>query len=165
MLILSQGLVLEIALIINKYNKISNGLADVASLIDYVCLLGIYFSLLQVLILTAISLVFSIYLNTVASLTLCFLVFILCHTFSYILPFYSYGLNIVSIVLSICYALFPNFQNLNLMFISGTVTDPLLFWQKGTIIQYIVYNSFYTTIYCIAIIWLTVTLFKRREIV
>jgi ABC-type transport system involved in multi-copper enzyme maturation permease subunit len=97
-LILSQGLVLEIALIINKYSKISSGLSDVSDLIDYVCLLGIYFSLLQVLILTAISLILSLYLNTAANLTICLLVFILCHTFSYILPFYSHGYIIVSIV-------------------------------------------------------------------
>ncbi len=163
-LILAQGLILEIALIINKYNKISSGLSDVSGLIDYVCLLGIYFSLLQVLILTVISLILSLYLNTVANLTICLLVFILCHTFGYILPFYSHGLGIVSIVVPICYALFPNFQNLNLMSISGTVTDPILFWQKGTIIQYTVYNTLYATIYCMAIIWLAVTLFKRREI-
>ncbi len=163
-LILSQGLVLEIALIINKYSKISSGLSDVSGLIDYVCLLGIYFSLLQVLILTAISLVLSLYLNTVANLTICLLVFILCHTFSYILPFYSHGYSIVSIVVPICYALFPNFQNLNLMFISGTVTDPILFWQKGIMVQYIAYNTVYATIYCMAIMWLAVTLFKRREI-
>jgi len=161
-LILSQGLVLEIALIINKYSKISSGLSDVSGLIDYVCLLGIYFSLLQVLILTAISLVLSLYLNTAANLTICLLVFILCHTFNYILPFYSHSL--VSIVIPICYVLFPNFQNLNLMSISGTVADPVLFWQKGTILQYTVCNTFYTAIYCMAIIWLAVTLFKRREI-
>ena len=163
-LILSQGLVLEIALIINKYSKISSGLSDVSGVIDYACLLGIYFSLLQVLILTAISLVLSLYFNTAANLIICLLVFILCHTFSYILPFYSHGYGIVSIVTPICYALFPNFQNLNLMSISGTVADPVLFWQKGTMLQYTVYNTLYTTIYCIAIMWLAVTLFKRREI-
>ncbi len=97
-LILSQGLVLEIALIINKYSKISSGLSDVSGLIDYVCLLGIYFSLLQVLILTAVSLILSLYLNTAANLTICLLAFILCHAFSYILPFYSHGYIIVSIV-------------------------------------------------------------------
>ncbi len=161
-LILSQGLVLEIALIINKYSKIASGLSDVSGLIDYVCLLGIYFSLLQVLILTAISLVLSLYLNTAANLTICLLVFILCHTFSYILPFYSHSL--VSAVTPICYVLFPNFQNLNLMFIGGIVADPILFWQKGTILQYTVYNTLYATIYCMAVIWLAVTLFKRREI-
>lgn len=164
LLIFSQGLVLEIALIINKYNKMSSDLYTVSGLIDYVCLLGIYFSLLQVLILTAISLVLSLYLNTVANLTICFCFFIFCHTFSYALPFYSYGLGIVSIVVSICYALFPNFQNLNLMYISGTATNPILFWLEGNIVQYIVYNTVYTAIYCSAIIWLTVSLFKRKEI-
>lgn len=163
-LVLFQGLVLEIALIINKYNKISGGLSDGSGLIDYVCLLGIYFSLLQVLILTAISLVLSLYLNTAANLTICLLVFILCHTFSSILPFYSYGQGVVSVVAPVCYILFPNFQNLNLMSISGTVTDPILFWQKGTILQYTVYNTLHTAIYCMAIMWLVVTLFKRREI-
>jgi ABC-type transport system involved in multi-copper enzyme maturation permease subunit len=163
-LILSQGLILEIALIINKYNKISSGLSDVSSLIDYVCLLGIYFSLLQVLILTVISLVLSLYFNTIANLTICLLFFIFCHTINYVLPFYSHGLGIVSVVATICYALFPNFQNLNLMFISGTVADPILFWQKGTMLQYTVYNTLYTTIYCMAIMWLAVALFRRREI-
>lgn len=163
-LVLSQGLVLEIALIIDKYNKISSGLFDVSSLIDYVCLLGIYFSLLQVLILTVISLVLSLYLNAVANLTICLFFFIFCHTFSYILPFYSHGLGVVSIVVSICYALFPNFQNLNLMSLDETVINPIIFWQKGTVLQYIVYNTTYTAVYCMAIVWLTVALFKRREI-
>ncbi len=163
-LILSQGLVLEIALIINKYHKISSGLSVASGLIDCACLLGIYFSLLQVLILTAISLVLSLYFNTTANLTICLLVFIFCHTLSYILPFNSHGHNIASVVVPICYVLFPNFQNLSLISISGTVADQVLFWQKGTIIQYTVYNTLYTTIYCISIMWLAVTLFKRREI-
>ena len=163
-LILSQGLVLEIALIINKYSKISSDLSDVSGLIDYVCLLGIYFSLLQVLILTAISLVLSLYLNTAANLTICLLFFIFCHTISYILPFYSHGFGIVSVVAPICYAFFPNFQNLNLMSMGGTVADPILFWQKGTVLLYTVCNTLHTAIYCIAVMWLAVTLFKRREI-
>ena len=163
-LIFSQGLVLEIALIINKYNKISSGLSDASGLIDYVCLLGIYFSLLQVLILTAISLVLSLYLNTVANLTICLLFFVFCHIISYILPFYSHGFGVVSVVTPICYILFPSFQNLNLMVMAGTVTGPILFWQKGIMLQYIVYNTVYTTIYCIAMIWLAVILFKRKEI-
>ncbi len=163
-LILFQGLILEIVLIINKYHKIASGLSDGSGLIDYVCLLGIYFSLLQVLILTVISLILSLYLNTAANLTICLLFFIFCHTISYILLFYSHGYGIVSVVVSVCCALFPNFQNLNLMSISETVADPILFWQKGTIIQYTVYNTLYAAIYCIAVMWLAVTLFKRREI-
>ncbi len=163
-LILSQGLVLEIALIINKYTKVSSGLFHVSGLIDYVCLLGIYFSLLQVLILTAISLVLSLYLNTVANLTICLFFFIFCHTFSCILPLYSHEPGIASIVIPICYALFPNFQNLNLMSINETVNNSIIFWQKDTVIQYIVYNTIYAAIYCMAIVWLAVALFKRREI-
>jgi len=163
-LILSQGLVLEIALIVNKYNKISSGLSDISGLIDYVCLLGIYFSLLQVLILTAISLILSIYLNTVLNLTLCLLFFILCHTFSYILPFYNHELCIVSIVATICYTMLPNFQDLNLISISETTANQTLFWQKGSIIQYIVYNTIHVVIYCVAIMWLAVALFKKKEI-
>lgn len=163
-LILSQGLVLEIALIINKYNKISSGSTDAYGLIDYVCLLGIYFSLLQVLILTAISLVLSIYFNMVANLTACFLIFIFCHTFSYILPPHSHGVGIVSIVTPICYAIFPSLQNLNMISINETVASPALFWQQYSVIQYIVYNTVYAAIYCMVIIWLAVTLFKRKEI-
>ena len=63
-----------------------------------------------------------------------------------------------------CYALFPNFKNLNLMSISGTVANPVLFLQKGTMIQYTEYDTLYTTVYCIAIMWLAATLFKRRGI-
>jgi len=37
------------------------------------------------------------------------------------------------------------------MSISGTVADPVLFWQKDTMMQYTAYNTSYTTIYCRAI--------------
>ncbi|OHB47259.1 MAG: hypothetical protein A2106_02085 [Planctomycetes bacterium GWF2_40_8] len=163
-LIVFQGLALEIALIINKCTKISSGSATASGLVDYVCLLGIYFALLQTLILTAISLVFSIYLNMVANLTVCFLVFIFCHTFSYILPFHSNEPSIASVIISICYIIFPNLQNLNTMSINEIITSPGLFWHKGIMAQYIVYNSLYCAVYCIAVICLTVIIFKRKEI-
>lgn len=163
-LIVFQGLVLEIALIINKCTKISSGAATASGLVDYVCLLGIYFALLQILILTAISLVLSIYLNMVANLTACFLIFIFCHTFSYILPLHSNELGIASVIISICYIIFPNLQNLNTMSINEIVADPGLFWHKGIIAQYIVYNSLYCAVYCIAVVCLAVIIFKRKEI-
>lgn len=163
-LIVFQGLVLEIALIINKYTKISGGVATDSGLVDYVCLLGIYFALLQILILTAISLVLSIYLNMVANLTACFLIFIFCHTFSYILPLHSNEPCIASIIISIGYIIFPNLQNLNTMSINEIVANTGLFWHKGIIAQYIVYNSLYCTVYCITVVCLAVIIFKRKEI-
>jgi ABC-type transport system involved in multi-copper enzyme maturation permease subunit len=163
-LIVFQGLVLEIALIINKYVKISSGSATASGLVDYVCLLGIYFALLQILILTAISLVLSIYLNMMANLTVCFLVFIFCHTFGYILPFHSNESGVASIIISICYAIFPNLQNLNTMSINEIDASTGLFCHKGIMAQYIGYNSLYCAVYCIAVVCIAVVIFKRKEV-
>lgn len=164
-LIFCQGLILEIALAINKYANISNDITFTLSLVDYYCLLGIYFSLLQILILTAISLVLSMYLNTAANLIVCFVVFIFCHTFSYILPFNGLSLNFMNIIISICYIILPNLQNLNMVAISDIANSSAFSFLEGTILTYIVYNSIYCIIYSIVIIWLAVFLFKRKEIV
>ena len=90
LLVFSQGLVLEIALIIRNYS-VQHDTTSFSGLIDFVCKLGICFSLLQILILTAISLVLSLYLNTISNLTICFLFFIFCNSFSYILPIHNYS--------------------------------------------------------------------------
>ncbi len=163
-LILCQGMVLEIALIINKYARISSHAASPSGLIDYVCLLGIYLSLLHILIFTAISLVLSIYLNATANITICLLFFVFCNSFGYILPFENHGLSLISIITSICYIIFPNLQNLNPVAISEIFGNSATLWQKGEILQYIVYNSVYTIIYSIAIVWMAVVLLNRKEI-
>lgn len=164
LLVFSQGLILEVALIIRNYSTIQTGTTNISGLIDFVCILGICFSLLQILIFTAISLLLSLYLNAVANLTICLLFFIFCNAFSYILPIHSHSHNMLSVVLIICYIVFPNFQNLNMAAINEIVVGTTSFWQKGIIVQYIVYNLLYCIIYCTIIICLAVFLFKRKEI-
>lgn len=161
-LIFSQGLVLEIALAINKYLKISSlehhaSNLKFLSLIDYYCILGIYFSLLQILILTAISVLLSLYLNVTGNLLICFLVFIFCHTLNYIFPFHDQFINVKSFLLAGCYIIFPNLHNLNLETMSDIVV--------GSTMGYIVYITLYTAIYSISLLWLTVFFFKRKEII
>ncbi len=165
LLVFSQGLVLEVALIIRNYVTIQNDTTNFSGLIDFVCILGICFSLLQILILTAISLVLSLYLNTISNLTICLLFFIFCNSFSYILPIHSYGSSAISPVITMIYAVFPNFQNLNMVAINEVVTAHSSPWQDTNYIQYIVYNLLYSTIYCTSIVWLAIFLFKRKEIV
>jgi hypothetical protein len=151
-----------IALAINKYLKIS-GMEHYASnlesesLIDYYCLLGIYFSLLQVLILTAISVILSLYLNVTGNLIICFIVFVFCHTLNYIFPFHHQYINVISLLLSGCYIIFPNLHNLNMITISDIAPVDMP--------AYIIYTTLYTAIYCIAVLWLTVFFFQRKEIV
>jgi hypothetical protein len=161
-LIFSQGLVLEIALAINKYLKIlslehhaSN--LKILSLIDYYCVLGIYFSLLQILILTAISVFISLYLNVTGNLLVCFLVFVFCHSLNYIFPFHHQFINVTSVLLAVCYIIFPNLHNLNLETMSDIVV--------GATMKYIVYITLYAAIYSISLLWLTVFFFKRKEII
>ena len=168
-LILFQGLVLETALMIHEYLKISNiehhaHNQSVKSLIDYYCLLvdhycllGIYFSLLQIMILTAIAVIFSLYFNLTGTLIICFLIYIFCHTFSYIFPYHSRDLNIVSIMISICYVVFPNLHNLSMI----TINYPIF---KPTYID-ILYTSLYSIIYSVSVLWLATVCFKRKEIV
>ena len=162
LLVFSQGLVLEVALIMRNYSGIQNDTTNFLGLIDFVCILGICSSLLQISILTAVSLVLSLYLNTVANLTICLLFFIFCNAFSYILPIQSHGM--LSVVTAICYIIFPNFQNLNLVAINEVVASTTSLWQEGNIVQYSVYNILYSTIYCTIIVWLAIFLFKRKEI-
>ncbi len=161
-LIFSQGLVLEIALAINKYLKISSLQPhtfnlNFLSLIDYYCILGIYFSLLQILILTAISVILSLYLDVTGNLIICFLVFVFCHSLNYIFPFHAQFINVTSILLVGCYIIFPNLHNLNLVIMSDIA--------HGSTFIYIVYSSLYSTTYSIAVLWLAVFFFKRKEIV
>ena len=165
LLAFSQGLVLEVALIIRSYGVAQSDVANFTSMIDFICILGICFSLLQILILTAISLVLSLYLNTIANLTICLFFFLLCNTFSYILPIHGHSYLAVKTVAVICYMLFPNIQTLNMAVINEVATASSSYWQGSNIIQYIVYSLLYATIYCAAIVWLAVFLFRRKEIV
>jgi len=164
LLVFSQGLVLEVALIIRNYSGIQNDTTNFLGMIDFVCILGICSSLLQISILTAVSLVLSLYLNTIANLTICLLFFIFCNTFSYFLPIHSHSGIATSAVLSMVYMVFPNLQNLNMAAINEVVTAPSSPWQQSNVIQYIVYSLLYATTYCITVVWFAVFLFKRKEI-
>ncbi len=163
LLVFSQGLVLEVALIIRNYSAVHSDTTSFSGLIDFVCILGICFSLLQILILTAISLVLSLYLNTIANLTICLSFFIFCNTFSYILPIYSDSHMAISLITTICYAVFPNLQSLNMAAINEVVATHSSLWQESNYIQYIVYNLLYGAIYCAVVVWIAVFLFKRKE--
>jgi len=164
LLVLSQGLVLEVALIIQNYSTFQNDVTTFTDMIDFVCILGICLSLLQILILTAISLVLSLYLNTIGNLTICLFFFIFCNIFSYILPIHSYGHAGVSAIAAVCYAVFPNFQTLNMTVINEIVAIPSSLWQGGNTAQYVVCNMLHSTIYCVSVVWLAIFLFKRKEI-
>jgi len=164
LLVLSQGLVLEVALIIRNYSTVQSGLTNFSDMIDFVCILGICLSLLQILILTAISLVLSLYLNTIANLTICLFFFIFCNTFSYMLPIHIDSHAGVNAVAAVCYAVFPNFQTLNMTVINEVVAIPSSLWQESNVMQYIVCVLIHSTIYCAAVVWLAIFLFKRKEI-
>ena len=164
LLVFFQGLMLEVALIIRNYSTVQSEVTNFLSLIDFVCILGICFSLLQIFILTAISLVLSLYFNTIANLTICLSFFIFCNTFSYNLSIDGHSHVAVSIVAVICYTVFPNIQTLNMAVINEVVTAPSSHWQGSNIVQYIVCALLYSGIYCAVIVWLAVFLFKRKEL-
>ncbi len=164
LLVLSQGLVLEVALIIRNYSTFQSDVTNFSALIDFVCILGICFSLLQILILTAISLVLSLYLNTIANLTICLCFFIFCNTFSYILPIHGHSNVVVNIAAAICYIVFPNIQTLNMAVINEVAITSSSHWLGRGVVHYVVYGILYSTTYCAAVVWLAVFLFKRKEI-
>jgi len=164
LLVLSQGLVLEVALIIRNYSTFQNGVTNFSDMLDFVCILGVCFSLLQILVLTAISLVLSLYLNTIANLSICLFFFIFCNTFSYILPIDDHSNIIVSAITIMCYTIIPNIQDQNMAVINEVVTATSSPWQGSSAIQYIVYSIAHSTIYCAMVVWLAVFLFKRKEI-
>ena len=165
LLVSCQGFVLEVALIIRNYSTAQSDVANFLSMVDFICILGVCFSLLQILILTAVSLVLSLYLNAIANLTICLFFFIFCNTFSYVLPIQSHSSVAVSTVIAICYALFPNIQALNMSVINEVVTASSSDWQGSNMIQYIVYSILHSTIYSAAVVWLAVLLFRRQEVI
>ncbi len=122
LLVISQGLVLEVALVIRSYSTAQSDVTNFTGMIDFICILGICFSLSQILILTAISLVLSLYLNTIANLTICQFFFIFCNTFSYILPIHGHSHIVVSHVAAICYTVFPSVQSLNMAVVNEVIT-------------------------------------------
>ncbi len=164
LLVLSQGFVLEVALIIRSDSTVQGDSASLLGLFDFICFLGICFSLLQILILTAISLVLSLYLNTVANLTICLFFFLLCNAFSYIIPLHVNGNVAISTIAAMGYVVFPDFQNLDMAAINDVVAAHLLPWQKGIAVQYLVYNTLHSTTYCALVVWLAIFLFRRKEI-
>jgi hypothetical protein len=164
LLVLSQGFVLEVALIIRNYSAAQSGVTNFSGLIDFACILGICFSLLQILIMTAISLVLSLYLNTIANLTICLFFFILCNTFSYILPIHGHSTFAVNIVTAICYAVFPNIQALDMAVVNEVIIAPSSLWHGSNVSQYVVCNLLHSAIYCAVVVWLAIFLFKRKEI-
>ncbi len=164
LLVISQGLVLEVALVIRSYSTAQSDVTNFTGMIDFICILGICFSLLQIFILTAVSLVLSLYLNAISNLTICLFFFVFCNTFSYILPIHSHSHIVVNIVAAACYMVFPNVQSLNMAVLNDVVTTSSSHWHGSNTAQYIVCNLIYSTIYCALVVWLAVFLFKRKEI-
>jgi len=165
LLVFAQGLVLEVALIIRSYGVARSDVTNFMGMIDFICILGICFSLLQILILTAISLVLSLYLNTIANLTICLFFFLLCNTFSYILPIHSHSYIVVKVIAVMFYMVFPDIQALNMAVINEVATASSSYWQGNIMIQYVVCGVLYSAIYCAVVVWLAVFLFRRKEIV
>ncbi len=126
-----------------------------SGLTDSYCLQGVYFSLLQVLMLTSISVILSVYLNVSANLIVCFVVFVLSHIVSYLFSLGGKVPAAVSFVVKACYVLAPNFSNLNI-FAMNTISHEY-------VARYIFYASLYSVIYCIIVLWLATICFKRRE--
>ncbi len=162
---LCQLIVLEIALVFRKYMEIPNYIPNSATLIDSFCMLGTCFALFQIVILTSISLVLSLFLNTIANITLCLLFFIFCNTYSYFLPLHDYAFNNVSAIVSILYVFFPDFQNLNLSVLNESTVTESSFWQKHFVVQYIALSAVHCTIYCASMVWFSIFLFNRKEII
>ncbi|KAA3600110.1 MAG: hypothetical protein D8M57_18280 [Candidatus Scalindua sp. AMX11] len=125
------------------------------SLVDYYCLQGIYFSLLQVLMLTSISVILSIYLNISANLIVCFAVFVLSNVLSYLFSLSEKVPAVVSFVVKVCYVLFPNFSSLNIFAMNSISGEHIPL--------YIFYASLYSAVYCIMVLWLAIICFKRKE--
>ena len=89
-----------------------------------------------------------LYLDTIANLTICLFFFIICNTFSYIIPIHIHSHIAVSIVTVICYMVFLNIQTLNMTVINEVVTASSSNWHGSNsmhilyvacfIVQYIV---------------------------
>ncbi len=164
-MVLCQLVVLEIALVFRKYMDIPNYIPNPVALIDSFCMIGVCFALFQIVILTSISLVLSLYLNTIANITSCLLFFIFCNTYGYVLPLNDPAVNCISIIVSMLYVFFPDFQNLNLSVLTENTVNESSFWQERLAIQYVVLVAAHCTIYCVSMVWLSIFLFNRKEII
>ena len=165
LIVVFQFMVLEIALVVRKYMDISVYSTNPTNMIDFICLSGIYFALLQIAMLSSISLVLSLFLNTIANITICLLFFIFCNTYSYILPFHTNTYIGVSLIFSVIYAVFPDLQNLNILILNENFYSPSSSREGYHLVQYMVYISIHSAIYSVSILWLSIFLFKRKEIV
>ncbi|MDR4504750.1 MAG: ABC transporter permease [Candidatus Scalindua sp.] len=159
-LIFLQATFLEVLIKLDQVVGFSNlepslGMEGSSQLLDSYCLQGIYFSLLQVLMLTSISVILSVYLNVSANLITCFAVFILSHIISYLFTLIEKAPVAVNFVVKICYVVFPNFWSLNIFAMNSISNEyvPL----------YIFYASLYSVLYCIIVLWLATFCFERKE--
>jgi len=164
LMIVFQFMVLEIALVVKKYMDLSNYSTNLTNIVDFICLLGVYFALLQIVMFTSISLVLSLFVNTIANITICLLFFIFCNTYSYFLPFYTNAHIDISLISSTVYAVFPDLQNLNILAFNDNFVNQLSFREEHHTAQYIVYISIYFAIYCAVVVWLSIFFFNRKEI-
>ncbi len=164
LMIVFQFVVLELALTVRRYMDISNYSTSTTNMIDLICLLGIYFALLQIVILTSISLILSLFLNTIANITMCLLFFIFCNTYSYVLPFHTNVHISIIPMTAIIYAIFPDLQNLNILILNENFINQSPFWKEHHIVQYIAYISIHSALYSIIILCLSIFIFKRKEI-
>ncbi len=135
--------------------ELSSELLVNVHMVDSYCLQGLYFALLQVLILTSISIILSVYLNTSANLIVCFVVFVLSHIISYLFALSERVPASASVVIKICYVIFPNFGSLNIFAINNI--------SEENIPYYLYYATLYCVVYCVIILWLTTMCFKRKE--
>jgi ABC-type transport system involved in multi-copper enzyme maturation permease subunit len=164
LMVVFQFMVLETALVVRKYMDISNYSTNHTNIIDFICFLGIYFAILQIAMLTSISLALSLFLNTIANITICLLFFIFCNTYSYFLPLHTNAFTTGSPITSITYAIFPDLQNLNILILNENLINQSSFLEEYHILQYIVYTSVYYAIYSASVLWLSIFFFKRKEI-
>ncbi len=164
LMVVFQFMVLELALAIKKYVDVSNYSTGPTNMIDFIYLSGIYFAILQIVMLSTISLVLSLFFNTIANITICLLFFIFCNTYSYVLTFHTNTPIIVSLIISIFYAVFPDLQNLNILILNENFMNQSSFRQEHHRLLYIVYVGVYYAIYSALVLWLSIFLFKRKEI-
>lgn len=159
-LILLQATFLEVLIKLDQVIGFSNlepslDMKGSAQMLDSYCLQGIYFSLLQVLMITSISIILSVYLNASANLIVCFAVFTLSHIISYLFSVSEKVPKGVNFIVKICYVIFPNFSNLNIFAMDAI--------SAKHVPLYIFYASLYSIVYCIIVLWLATICFARKE--
>lgn len=117
---------------------------------------GVYFCLLQAILLTSFAVLLSTYFPLVLTAIGCFLIFAIGHVSNYLYQTLQKGYLIIDSLGWLTTLVLPNFTILNVSSLTATLTPLSL--------NYMLWATLYTATYSSIVIVITIMIFNKREI-